>query len=184
MKLHKLKILPKYYEKVISGEKRFEIRKDDRNFKIGDLIRLEEFEGEYTGRDSLYEIIYKLDGGCCGLEEGYCILSIKPYRTFMKGLTLNEVAIYICTVAMIVHMFTDNLDNKDYDKLECSGLCELNISGYMKVWETVCMKCKGTKLEQELIDKSFNSFNARKIIIDKYDFTELEKDILLHQEWY
>lgn len=54
----------------------------------------------------------------------------------------------------------------------------------MKVWETVCMKCKGTKLEQELIDKSFNSFNARKIIIDKYDFTELEKDILLHQEWY
>ncbi len=81
-------------------------------------------------------------------------------------------------------MVEDILDNKDYDKLECSGLCELNISGYMKVWETVCRKCKGTKLEQELIDKSFNSFNARKIIIDKYDFTELEKDILLHQECY
>ena len=34
MKIHELKILPKYYEKVLSGEKRFELRKDDRNFKI------------------------------------------------------------------------------------------------------------------------------------------------------
>lgn len=109
MKLHKLKILPKYYERVISGEKRFEIRKDDRNFKIGDLIKLEEFEGGYTGRDSLYEIIYKLDGGFCGLEEGYCILSIKPYRTFMKRLNLDEVIIFISVVIMIVHMFMDNL---------------------------------------------------------------------------
>lgn len=75
------------------------------------------------------------------------------------------------------------LDNKDYDELECYGLCELNISGYLKVWETVCSKCKGTKLEKELIDKSFNSFNARKIIIAKYDFNELEKNIL-YQEWY
>lgn len=33
MKIHELKILPKYYEKVLSGEKRFELRKDDRNFK-------------------------------------------------------------------------------------------------------------------------------------------------------
>ena len=38
MKLHKLKILPEYYEKVLSKEKMFEIRKDDRNFKVGDVI--------------------------------------------------------------------------------------------------------------------------------------------------
>jgi hypothetical protein len=81
MKLHELKILPQYYKKVSSGEKRFEIRKDDRNFKIGDLIRLSEFNKEYTGRDCLVEIIYKLDGGNYGLEKGYCILSIKPYQT-------------------------------------------------------------------------------------------------------
>lgn len=81
MKLHELKILPKYYEKVINGEKRFEIRKDDRNFKVGDLIRLNEFDNEYTGRDCIFEIIYKLDGGNYGLEKGYCVLSIKPYRT-------------------------------------------------------------------------------------------------------
>lgn len=81
MKLHELKILPQYYKKVSSGEKRFEIRKDDRDFKVGDLIRLNEFDNEYTGRDCLVEIIDKLDGGNYGLEKGYCILSIKPYRT-------------------------------------------------------------------------------------------------------
>lgn len=81
MKLHELKILPSYYEKVLSGEKRFEIRKDDRNFKVGDLIRLQEFENGYTGRDSLYEILFKLDGGNYGIEEGWCILSIKPYKS-------------------------------------------------------------------------------------------------------
>ena len=77
--LHGLKILPKYYEKVISGEKRFELRKDDRGFKVGDLIRLQEYDKDYTGKDCLVEIIYKLDGGDCGLEKGYCILSIKPF---------------------------------------------------------------------------------------------------------
>lgn len=82
MKLHELKILPKYYSKVTTGEKRFEIRKDDRNFAVGDIIRLKEFDGnKYTGRDSLYDIIYKLDGGEYGLEKGYCILSIKPHNS-------------------------------------------------------------------------------------------------------
>lgn len=82
MKLHELKILPEYYEKVKEGEKRFELRKDDRNFQVGDLIRLCEYDGaNYTGRDTLYEILYKLDGGQYGLEKGYCILSIKPYRS-------------------------------------------------------------------------------------------------------
>lgn len=84
MKLHELKIMPEYYEKVLAGEKRFELRKDDRNFKVGDIIRLCEHDGrEYTGRDSLYDISYKLDGGKYGLEEGYCILSIKPYEREM-----------------------------------------------------------------------------------------------------
>ncbi|WP_051540277.1 DUF3850 domain-containing protein [Clostridium ihumii] len=80
---HELKIEPKYYNDVISGRKRFEVRKDDRNFKIGDVIKLEEFDEIllYTGRSSLYEVIFKFDGGKYGVEKGYCILSIKPYKT-------------------------------------------------------------------------------------------------------
>ena len=75
MKLHELKILPNFYDKFKNGEKRFRIRKDDRRFKVGDLIRLNEFDNGYTGRNCLFEIIY------ISIEKDYCILSIKPYRT-------------------------------------------------------------------------------------------------------
>ncbi|MCR6515317.1 DUF3850 domain-containing protein [Clostridium sp. LY3-2] len=79
--IHELKILPEYYESVKNGEKRFEIRKNDRSYKVGDLIKLNEFDRDYTGRSSVYEIIYKLEGGSYGLEKGWCILSIKPWQT-------------------------------------------------------------------------------------------------------
>lgn len=48
---HDLKILPKYFEDVLSGIKTFELRENDRNFKTEDMLRLREFsDGEYTGR--------------------------------------------------------------------------------------------------------------------------------------
>lgn len=31
--IHELKILPEYFEAVVSGDKRFEIRKNDRNYE-------------------------------------------------------------------------------------------------------------------------------------------------------
>lgn len=70
-----------------------------------------------------------------------------------------------------------------YLELECNGLCMLNVSGQYIIWKTVCSKCKGTKQERDVIDKSFNSFNARQIILNKYEFSEEEKDIL-YGEWY
>ncbi len=48
---HRLKILPEFYQAVIDGRKPFEIRNNDRNFKSGDDIILNEWEnGKYTGR--------------------------------------------------------------------------------------------------------------------------------------
>ncbi len=47
--IHELKILPKYFNAVISGEKTFEIRKNDRPFHKGDLLALNEFDGEPIG---------------------------------------------------------------------------------------------------------------------------------------
>lgn len=38
--IHNLKILPEYYWKVETGEKTFEIRRNDRDFKVGDVICL------------------------------------------------------------------------------------------------------------------------------------------------
>lgn len=75
--VHELKILPQYFEMVANGSKRFELRKDDRDYKVGDLLVLKEYDGkDYTGRKlSAYLITYILRN-CSeyGLQDGYCIL--------------------------------------------------------------------------------------------------------------
>lgn len=79
MKIHELKISPKYFWDVYEGRKNFELRKDDRDFKTGDLITLKEYDnGEYTGREiKNIPIVYILrDVPEYGLKEGYCILGI------------------------------------------------------------------------------------------------------------
>ena len=74
---HDLKILPQYFEAVIKGRKKFELRKNDRDFKVGDIFVLREWkDGEYTGRYCVGSIGYVLQN-CSeyGLKDGYCIFS-------------------------------------------------------------------------------------------------------------
>lgn len=67
MKTHELKIKPQYFKDVISGLKTFEVRKNDRNFEVGDIITLREFEnGKFTGKSINVEIVYILN------DEEYC----------------------------------------------------------------------------------------------------------------
>lgn len=74
--IHELKILPTYFDAVISNVKHFELRKDDRDYKVGDFIVLREWEsGKYTGREIGFTIEYILrDCSEYGLAEGYCII--------------------------------------------------------------------------------------------------------------
>ncbi len=61
-RVHHLKILPEYFEAVVSGDKCFEIRKNDRGYKVGDILRLNEYEdGKYTGNFHVAEITYITD---------------------------------------------------------------------------------------------------------------------------
>lgn len=84
--IHKLKILPKWFEDVVAGRKQFEIRKNDRNFQVGDEILLQEWEdGHYTGREILKTIGYICFGdGTFGLSEGYCILGMEPSKKLIR----------------------------------------------------------------------------------------------------
>ena len=56
MKIHKLKTWPEYFELMTTGKKTFELRENDRDFKIGDRLDLLEFDpnievhGAFTGR--------------------------------------------------------------------------------------------------------------------------------------
>lgn len=83
---HELKCWPEFFVDLIVGDKSFELRKDDRNFQVGDTLLLREWNPEtreYSGRKLTRRVIYKLahreGGGCAadfGLRPGYAILGI------------------------------------------------------------------------------------------------------------
>lgn len=85
-KLHELKIDTKYYNDVLSGKKNFEVRKNDRDYAVGDLLSLNEVVKDkfshlpiYTERRLLVEITYILnDPTYC--KDGYVIMGIKEYN--------------------------------------------------------------------------------------------------------
>lgn len=72
--IHELKILPEYFAPVKSGTKPFEVRWNDRGFRVGDILRLREYKsGAYTGRQIDKKITYLLDDPqYC--KEGFVIL--------------------------------------------------------------------------------------------------------------
>jgi hypothetical protein len=88
MKTHELKSWPEFFAPVLANEKRFELRLNDRNFMVGDILKLKEFDaraGKYTGRECERKITYLLEGigpgAICalrGLARQYVILSLAP----------------------------------------------------------------------------------------------------------
>ena len=75
---HRLKIWPEYFEGVVLRMKTFEVRKNDRGFKRGDLVLLEEFSPErgYTGKEILVRISFVLDD-VPGIEKGYVVFAFE-----------------------------------------------------------------------------------------------------------
>ena len=84
MKTHNLKLNIEFCDAVLSGEKTFEVRKNDRGFQTGDLIRFIPTDGtvrehakhEISGHT--YKITYILNGW--GIKNGYVVLGIKEIK--------------------------------------------------------------------------------------------------------
>ena len=70
------KILPEYYEAVLEGKKRFELRKDEDEILPNDILVLNEWDGvRITGRQIQKEVRYVLRNVPeYGLMPGYCII--------------------------------------------------------------------------------------------------------------
>jgi hypothetical protein len=63
-KIHCLKTWPQYYAAVLDGSKTFEIRRNDRDFAVGDVLVLQEFDpaaGSYTKEMIAMRITYITD---------------------------------------------------------------------------------------------------------------------------
>lgn len=70
------KILSEYFVEIIKDNKRFEIRKDEDNVQVGDILILKEWNGKiFTGREIRKYVTYVLRNAReYGLQDGYCII--------------------------------------------------------------------------------------------------------------
>jgi hypothetical protein len=78
---HDLKTWPDPFQAVWEGKKLFELRRNDRNFRVGDSLLLREWlpdTREYTGRCIQAEVTFVLHGGEFGLPEGLVVMSLSP----------------------------------------------------------------------------------------------------------
>lgn len=95
---HDLKLWPEFFDDVEAGRMTFQLRKNDRNYAVGDTLRLREFQpemvggsqhewqksaGVYTGREVKKRVVYIMGGigpggvkPYHGLVGGYAILGI------------------------------------------------------------------------------------------------------------
>lgn len=80
---HFLLTWPEYFTALLEGSKTFELRKDDRDFQVGDTLVLQEYNPlneELSGRDTFRRVTYVLrDAEQFGLRAGYVVLGLgKP----------------------------------------------------------------------------------------------------------
>lgn len=74
-KVHQIKLGASFFDQVCRGEKNFELRKNDRGYKTGDVLEMLEFaDGKFTGRTVKVLVTYILEE-YTGLEDGYCIMA-------------------------------------------------------------------------------------------------------------
>lgn len=76
---HYVKTWPEFYQEVKSGRKGFEVRKNNRDFREGDTIVLQEWDKDteqYSGDESTFDISYVLYGPGFGIEKGYCVMQL------------------------------------------------------------------------------------------------------------
>jgi hypothetical protein len=86
---HELKTLPIYFDAIESGDKTFEVRRDDRGFQKGDILTLKEWipydeeaflssdrAAHYSGREIRRKIQWILTGGQFGIEPGFVVMAL------------------------------------------------------------------------------------------------------------
>ena len=88
-KVHEIKLLEDYCDAVLSGEKTFEVRKNDRGYQKGDHVSFTPVDRSYLKfyhpvSEKEYEITYVHSG--LGLENGYVVFGIKD----ISGVTVAE----------------------------------------------------------------------------------------------
>lgn len=83
MKTHKIKLLLNLCDDVLSGDKNFEIRENDRGYQKGDRVVFQPYDPsdpfiKHPISDKVYEITYVLNGW--GIQNGYVVFGIREAK--------------------------------------------------------------------------------------------------------
>lgn len=86
--IHELKIKPKIFQDIINGIKNFEIRKNDRMFRVGDILVLSEFDymdNTYTGNQIQVRVdnILTHEDFPDGIPIDYVVMNIRRYNSWI-----------------------------------------------------------------------------------------------------
>ena len=107
---HMLKILPRYFEAVLSGDKTFEIRDNsDREFQTGDLVVLREMDitksvFQFTGRSVEKQITYVTN---FAQKENYVVFGMadpEAWETFNRITSYNVCYTKLLRPANVNHI--------------------------------------------------------------------------------
>lgn len=79
---HDLKAWPHFFEAMADRSKSFEIRRNDRNYRVGDTLRIRKYDpsfGFYGDEPLLFEVTYAMfDEDFPAIMPGFVVLGIKP----------------------------------------------------------------------------------------------------------
>lgn len=79
--IHELKTDTECFQDIWRNRKTFELRYNDRDYKVGDTLILKDYDKDqdkFTGKVCMRIVTYILTGPAYGLQEGWVIMSIKP----------------------------------------------------------------------------------------------------------
>lgn len=86
VRTHRLKTWPCYFQPILDGTKRFDLRENDRDFRVGDILELAEYDPEvsgYTGRFLSKKVTFLIQG-IFGLPEDVCVMSVGDSTHFWE----------------------------------------------------------------------------------------------------
>lgn len=89
--IHELKLNTIYFEEALKGNKPFEIRYNDRDYKVGDEIVLKEWDKDYTGREIYGRITYMIPSDFRGLALGYVAFTYEIGKIYTKTDKFNSM---------------------------------------------------------------------------------------------
>lgn len=151
--VHELKTHPGPFTAVVSGQKHHEVRRSDRDFQVGDLLHLREWEpradhpdgGFYTGRSASRSVSHITQGGEWGLPPYLCVMSLETVEPVVHACSLEfpeVVSESIDNLCGALGVMAEQLEG-DLERINCPACLRM----IAEAGERRCQEACGSALE-------------------------------------